>query len=108
MGSIPKRAQHTTPPEFGGKWGTECLNTRLPLPTLLCSGYRVKRNVNINLVRYIKQNTLKYKDKHWCTGVFIDYQNNSDAQICRDFPLGFSRKPKNVGKLSLLFTNVVI
>ena len=27
--------QHTMPPEFGGKWWTERLNTRLPLPTLL-------------------------------------------------------------------------
>ena len=30
------------PPEIGGKWGTECLNTRFPLPTLLCAGYCVK------------------------------------------------------------------
>ena len=30
------------PPEFGGKWGTEFLNTRFPLPTLLCAGYSVK------------------------------------------------------------------
>ena len=25
------------PPKLGGKWGTECLNTRFPLPTLLCA-----------------------------------------------------------------------
>ena len=30
------------PPEFGRKWGTECLNTRLPLPTLLCARNSVK------------------------------------------------------------------
>ena len=30
------------PPEFGRKWGTELLNTRFPLPTLLCAGYSVK------------------------------------------------------------------
>ena len=29
-------------PKFGGKWGMECFNTRLPLPTLLCAGYSVK------------------------------------------------------------------
>ena len=28
--------QHARSPEFGGKWGTECLNTRFPLPTQLC------------------------------------------------------------------------
>ena len=26
--------QHIMPPEFFGKWGVECLNTRLPLLTL--------------------------------------------------------------------------
>ena len=30
------------PPEFAGKWGTECLSTKFPLPTLLCAGYSVK------------------------------------------------------------------
>ena len=34
--------QHEMPSENGGKWGTECLNTRFPLPTLLCTGYSVK------------------------------------------------------------------
>ena len=34
--------QHVKPPEFGRKWGTECLNIRFPLPTLLCAGYSVK------------------------------------------------------------------
>ena len=34
--------QHAIPPEFGWKWGTECLNTRFPLPILLCAGYGVK------------------------------------------------------------------
>ena len=35
-------AQHAMSPEFGRNWGTECLNTRFPLPTLLCAGYSVK------------------------------------------------------------------
>ena len=34
--------QHLMPPEFGRKWGTECLNTRFPLPALLCAVYSVK------------------------------------------------------------------
>ena len=34
--------QHAIPPEFGGKWETECVNTRFPLPTVLCAGYSVK------------------------------------------------------------------
>ena len=35
---------HSTrkPPEFGKKWRTECPNTRLPLPTLLCAEHSVK------------------------------------------------------------------
>ena len=28
-------SQHAMPPEFGWKWGTECLSTSFPLPTLL-------------------------------------------------------------------------
>ena len=34
----------TMPQKFGGKWGTERLNNRFPLPTLLCAGYSVKLN----------------------------------------------------------------
>ena len=34
--------QHAMPPDFGRKWGTECLNTKFPLSTLLCAGYSVK------------------------------------------------------------------
>ena len=40
--ALSSATQHTMPPEFGRKWGTECLNTRFPLPTLVCAGYRVK------------------------------------------------------------------
>ena len=39
---LSSATQHTMPPEFGRKWGTECLNTRFPLPTLLCAGYSMK------------------------------------------------------------------
>ena len=42
---------------LGGKWETECLNTRFPLPTLLCAGYSMKLiylifylNINRNLL----------------------------------------------------------
>ena len=34
--------QYAMPPDFSGKWGTECLNTTFPLPTLLCAGYSMK------------------------------------------------------------------
>ena len=40
--ALNSTTQHTMPPELGGKWGTECLNTRFPLPSLLCAGYSVK------------------------------------------------------------------
>ena len=29
--ALSSATQHTTPPELGGKWGMECLNTRFPL-----------------------------------------------------------------------------
>ena len=50
--SLSSATQHAMPPEFGRKSGTECLNTRFPLPTLLCAGYRVK---------LIKQNDCRLK-----------------------------------------------
>ena len=34
--ALSSATQHAMPPEFDRKWGTECLNTRFPLPTLLC------------------------------------------------------------------------
>ena len=42
--------QHAMPPELGRKWGTECLNIRFPLPTLLCAGYSVKLIYLIDLI----------------------------------------------------------
>ena len=40
--ALSSATQHAMPPEFSRKWGTECLNTRFPLATLLCAGYSVK------------------------------------------------------------------
>ena len=40
--ALSSATQHTMPLELGGKWGTECLNARFPLSTLLCAGYSVK------------------------------------------------------------------
>ena len=37
--ALSSATQHAMPPEIGGGWGTECLNTRF---TLLCAGYSVK------------------------------------------------------------------
>ena len=45
--ALSSATQHTMSPEFGRKWGTECLNTRFPLPTLLCAGYSVKLIFNL-------------------------------------------------------------
>ena len=40
--ALSSAIQRAMPLEFGRKWGTECLNTKCPLPTLLCAGYSVK------------------------------------------------------------------
>ena len=37
--ALSSATQHAMPPEFGRKWLTEYLNTRIPLPTLLCARY---------------------------------------------------------------------
>ena len=38
---LSSATQHAMSPEFGGKWGTKCLNTRFPTFNLLCAGYSV-------------------------------------------------------------------
>ena len=35
---------------FGGKWDTECLNSKFPLPNLLCAGYSVKLRMKKKIV----------------------------------------------------------
>ena len=40
--ALSSATQYVLLSELGGKWGTECLNTRFPLPTPLCAGYSVK------------------------------------------------------------------
>ena len=40
--ALSSAPQHAMTPEIGGKCGTECLNTRLPLPTPPCAEYSVK------------------------------------------------------------------
>ena len=37
--ALSSATEHAMPQEFGGEWGMECLNTKFPLPTLLCAGY---------------------------------------------------------------------
>ena len=49
---LSSATQHVMLPDYGGKWGSECLNTKFPLPALLCAGYSVKLIwfLNINVV----------------------------------------------------------
>ena len=35
--AMSSATQHAKHPELSGKWRTECLNTRFPLPALLCT-----------------------------------------------------------------------
>ena len=44
--ALNSASQLAMPPKFVGKWGTECLNSRFSLPTLLCAGNSVKTNKN--------------------------------------------------------------
>ena len=47
--ALSSATQHAMPPELDGKWGTECLNTRFPLPTLLPTYLRGKREAENKL-----------------------------------------------------------
>ena len=40
--ALSSATQYLMLPELGEKWGTKCLKTSFPLPTLLCAGYSVK------------------------------------------------------------------
>ena len=44
--ALSSATQYAIPAEIGGKWGMECLNTRFPLPTMLCAGYSMKLKKN--------------------------------------------------------------
>ena len=40
---------HAMPTEFVRKWEAQCLNTTLPLPTLLYAGYSMKMKEELNV-----------------------------------------------------------
>ena len=60
--ALSSATQHAMPPEFGRKWGTECLNTSFPLPTLLCAGYSVKLISNHNHIATNKSANLIFNN----------------------------------------------
>ena len=53
--ALSSATQHAKALDFGGKWETECLNTRISLPTMLCAGYSGKL---IYLFYFSSRNTL--------------------------------------------------
>ena len=55
--TVNSATQHAMPPEFGRKWGTECLNTRFPLPTLL---YGRQREADFSFIINILCTRLKF------------------------------------------------
>ena len=69
--ALTSATQHAIPLEFGIRWGTECLKTWFPLPTLLCAGYSVKRFISVlqshfvplryewTLLQFLHKNNLK-------------------------------------------------
>ena len=51
--ALSSTPQHGMPPELGGKWGLEFLNTEFLLPTLLCAGHSVKLIFTLNSHHFI-------------------------------------------------------
>ena len=51
--------RHAMPSEFGGKWGTECLNTKFSI--LLCVGYSVMLILFVSRCDNKAEKTNKYK-----------------------------------------------
>ena len=55
IAALSSALHHAMLPEFSGKWRAECLNTKLPLPTLLQAGYSVNikemfKTIQLNLL----------------------------------------------------------
>ena len=53
--ALSSATQHAMPLELGGKWGKVCLNTKFPIPTLLCVGYSVKHILFYTLLKNFYQ-----------------------------------------------------
>ena len=50
--ALSSATQHAMPPEFGANWVTECLNSRIPVPTLLYVRYSViQKDYKKNIVK---------------------------------------------------------
>ena len=77
--ALSSATQHAMPPDFGRTWGTECLNTRFPLPTLLCAGYSVKL-ISFNFF------ICKFPVRPWNPNEEINCFLNTEADNHRDQP----------------------
>ena len=64
--ALSSATQHTMLPEFGGKWGMECFNTRFPLPILLCAGYSVKQIFKILVISLVNHFSFKFISRYLC------------------------------------------
>ena len=47
--ALTNATQRAMPTEFDGKWDVKCLDTTLPLPTVLHAGYSVKLKKKLNV-----------------------------------------------------------
>ena len=90
--ALSSGTQHVTSPEFGGKWGTKCLNTGFPLPSLLCAGFIVKlifnREAIVNLaLRHSVPNTPSNFRNIACCRVELNtaLQAVARARKCKQF-----------------------
>ena len=63
--ALSSTTEHAMPPELDGKCGTECLNTRFPLPTLLCAVYSVKLIKKNKANKFICFNALVSGTTYW-------------------------------------------
>ena len=64
-GAVSSATQHAMPRKFDGMWGTECLNTKFPLPY---TGYsmNLKKNSNHFVLNSNVDNTgLHKRDFNW-------------------------------------------
>ena len=102
---LSSATKHAMPSQFGEKWRTEYLNTRFPLPTLLCAGYSVKLIYLFNFFQLISKargNLILYETfcfpfpiKTYSWAFYyksISHENSLKSKLTLQLTLAFKRR----------------
>ena len=74
--ALSSATQHAMSPKLGGKWGTECLSTRFPLPILLVTGYSMMKLIynSVFFNSFIRK-------KKYIYATIVKNENTTDSKL---------------------------